>query len=68
MDQDSPTTPDALPRLCPNCGKPASARHRPFCSARCADIDLGRWLRGDYRITADEADEDAPPDLDIAQD
>lgn len=35
---------------CPICGKPAEARFRPFCSARCADVDLARWLRGDYRI------------------
>jgi endogenous inhibitor of DNA gyrase (YacG/DUF329 family) len=30
-------------------------RHRPFCSSRCAQIDLGRWLNGDYRIPAEEA-------------
>lgn len=41
-------------RPCPICGKPASPRHRPFCSARCADIDLGRWLKGTYRIPTEE--------------
>ena len=51
---DSPILP---PRPCPICGKPATARHRPFCSARCAQIDLGRWLKGNYRIETDE-----PPD------
>lgn len=44
-------------RLCPICGKPATLRHRPFCSARCAQIDLGRWLKGAYRVETDE-----PPD------
>ncbi|KDE20028.1 hypothetical protein AZ09_09155 [Acetobacter aceti 1023] len=35
---------------CPVCGKPVQAEFRPFCSKRCADIDLGRWFSGDYRI------------------
>ena len=35
---------------CPVCGKPADAAYAPFCSRRCADIDLGRWLKGDYAI------------------
>jgi uncharacterized protein len=51
---DSPILPV---RRCPICGKPASQKHRPFCSARCAQIDLGRWLKGNYRIETDE-----PPD------
>ena len=33
---------------CPTCKKPSSARYKPFCSKRCADLDLGRWLDGDY--------------------
>jgi len=37
-----------------DCGKPASPRHRPFCSQRCANIDLGRWLKGNYRVETDE--------------
>jgi endogenous inhibitor of DNA gyrase (YacG/DUF329 family) len=41
-------------RRCPICGKPAAARHQPFCSARCADIDLGRWLKDSYRVETDE--------------
>lgn len=40
---------------CPNCAKPADADYRPFCSDRCANLDLGRWLNGDYRIPTDEA-------------
>ena len=47
-------------RPCPICGKPAEARHRPFCSARCRLLDLGRWLGGDYRIPTPESPEDAP--------
>jgi uncharacterized protein len=35
---------------CPICGKPASRDNRPFCSKRCAEIDLGRWLKGGYAV------------------
>lgn len=42
---------------CPICQKPADPAYRPFCSKRCADVDLARWLRGDYTIP-----DDAPPD------
>ena len=45
---------------CAICGKPAGERFRPFCSARCADIDLGRWFGEAYRVPSD-ADDDAPP-------
>lgn len=41
-------------RSCPICGKPIAAAHRPFCSARCADVDLARWLGGHYRIATEE--------------
>lgn len=40
---------------CPICGKPAVAGYRPFCSRRCADVDLGRWLSGGYAIPAEPA-------------
>lgn len=47
-----------LPR-CSICGKPASERYRPFCSKRCADVDLARWLSGTYAIPGrQDADED----------
>ena len=39
---------------CPVCRKPANARHQPFCSSRCRDVDLGRWLKGGYSIPTDE--------------
>ena len=48
---------------CPICGKPAVEKYRPFCSRRCADIDLGKWLTGAYAIPATE--EDAPDEDDI---
>lgn len=35
---------------CPICGKPPAPEHRPFCSTRCADVDLHRWLSGSYVI------------------
>jgi len=36
--------------VCPICGKPTEPAHRPFCSKRCAEIDLGRWLKGAYAV------------------
>jgi endogenous inhibitor of DNA gyrase (YacG/DUF329 family) len=49
---------------CPICGRPATQGVQPFCSQRCADVDLGRWLTGVYRVPSvdddgevDEADE-----------
>jgi uncharacterized protein len=55
---DSSIMPLAPSAACPICGKPTTAAHRPFCSARCRDIDLGRWLKGTYRIETDEGAED----------
>ena len=37
-------------KKCPNCGAPAQAKHHPFCSVRCCQLDLGRWLNEDYRV------------------
>ncbi len=39
---------------CPICQKPTEKPFRPFCSRRCADVDLGRWLNGSYAIASDE--------------
>jgi endogenous inhibitor of DNA gyrase (YacG/DUF329 family) len=50
------TRPPARP--CPICGKPAEPQFRPFCSARCRMVDLGRWLKGDYRVPTEEPPED----------
>jgi uncharacterized protein len=52
----------AATRRCPICGRPTMARHQPFCSPRCADIDLGRWLKGNYRVETEEAPENAERD------
>jgi len=43
------------PKSCPVCRKPAAEKYQPFCSARCADIDLGRWLGQRYRVETNEA-------------
>jgi uncharacterized protein len=46
-------------RPCPICGRPAVKAHRPFCSTRCTDADLGNWISGRYRVPTDEEPEDA---------
>ena len=38
--------------------RPEQARWRPFCSERCKMADLGRWLRGDYRLAGEPVDVD----------
>jgi endogenous inhibitor of DNA gyrase (YacG/DUF329 family) len=43
---------------CPICGRPSEAAYRPFCSRRCADVDLARWLSGAYAIPDDAESED----------
>ncbi|MFV3074331.1 DNA gyrase inhibitor YacG [Niveispirillum fermenti] len=46
---------------CPICGKPPVPDFRPFCSKRCADVDLSRWLGEVYRVPVeDEAGEQEP--------
>ena len=47
---------------CPVCGKPTEQKYRPFCSSRCADVDLARWLRGDYVIPGSVSEEEETPD------
>ena len=51
---------------CPICGKPAEASYRPFCSRRCADVDLSRWLKGAYAVPAEE--DESVPDADEGED
>ena len=51
-------------RRCPVCGKPPDEAHAPFCSRRCADIDLHRWLAGGYRIETDEKPDESSPSQD----
>lgn len=50
-------------RKCPICSKPAVEKFKPFCSKRCADVDLNRWLTGSYVIPARD-DDPLPPDDD----
>jgi len=45
---------------CPICKEPTDRTYRPFCSRRCADLDLGRWVTGAYSIPASADDPDAP--------
>ena len=45
---------------CPICAKATVAAYRPFCSRRCADVDLGRWLTESYRIPAEDIAEPEP--------
>lgn len=40
---------------CPICSKDSDPKYRPFCSRRCADVDLARWLRGDYVLPGEPA-------------
>ena len=47
---------------CPICGKETQRAHRPFCSGRCKDIDLGRWMRGDYAVPSRD-----PEDMERAE-
>ena len=47
---------------CPQCGATAIKPHTPFCSRRCAQLDLGKWLNEEYRVPADEVMD--PSDID----
>lgn len=58
---DSKVTPLRPKRACPECGKPSARDTYPFCSARCKDIDLNRWLSGSYAIPVTEAEENTDP-------
>jgi endogenous inhibitor of DNA gyrase (YacG/DUF329 family) len=55
---------------CPICGKPADERRKPFCSKRCADVDLHRWLVGAYAVpvTEDEEEDERRDDGDAGRD
>ncbi|MBX3584101.1 MAG: DNA gyrase inhibitor YacG [Rhizobiaceae bacterium] len=56
-------TPLRPKRPCPECGRPSEREHYPFCSVRCKNVDLNRWLTGAYAIPVhDEEDEHETPD------
>lgn len=53
---------------CPICSRPTEATYRPFCSKRCADVDLAKWLTGGYAIPVEPNEEDDGPDLPTVDD
>lgn len=66
-DHEGDGAPAAEPtRPCPICGKPSEVAWRPFCSNRCANVDLNRWLSGAYAVpgpddpVADDAEREGP--------
>lgn len=62
-DDADKITPLRPRRPCPECGRPSSRGHYPFCSTRCKEIDLNRWLSGSYVIpgrTIEEDDDETP--------
>jgi hypothetical protein len=56
-----PEEPAAPAKRCPICGRPQDRRVRPFCSRRCADVDLHRWLSGAYVVPG--SDDDATDEM-----
>ena len=68
MSTPSDTVTPLRPRRpCPECGRPSERATYPFCSTRCKEVDLNRWLSGSYAIPVrdDEEDEDgtsSPPE------
>lgn len=59
-DEGVPTKAAAEPprKPCPICQKPSVAAYAPFCSGRCRNVDLGRWLTGRYAVPTEEPPED----------
>lgn len=54
IDPASNVTPLRPKRPCPECGRPSARETFPFCSERCKDVDLNRWLGGRYAIPVTE--------------
>jgi len=55
--------PSSQPR-CPVCRRPTDRSYRPFCSKRCADVDLNRWLGEAYAVPVVEHDDIDPKEID----
>ncbi|WP_037309076.1 DNA gyrase inhibitor YacG [Ruegeria halocynthiae] len=51
---------------CPICDEDTVAKFRPFCSKRCADVDLAKWLNGSYAV-ASQREEDMDADVSEAE-
>jgi uncharacterized protein len=47
---------------CPICARETNAKYRPFCSRRCADLDLGNWLSGRYTMPSQDLEDTGDPD------
>lgn len=47
---------------CPICDKDPDKTYRPFCSKRCADVDLGKWFNESYRVPTDDREPEPPKD------
>ena len=62
MDDEKLGGPAEPKSACPICGKPRLEVYKPFCSRRCADVDLGRWLKGAYAVPADSGEEPPSPE------
>jgi endogenous inhibitor of DNA gyrase (YacG/DUF329 family) len=65
MGEKGPMTdrPEKKP-VCSICGKPVDPAYKPFCSRRCANVDLHRWLNGSYSIAGEELEEEPEPPRD----
>lgn len=57
MPEDTSRSRGAATPACPICGRPRQPDWRPFCSRRCADVDLGRWMVGSYAIPTEDRPE-----------
>lgn len=64
MNESKKTSVEPLrkPRNCPECGRPSTRENYPFCSARCRELDLSRWLTGSYAIPVAEDESKADGD------
>ena len=60
MAKDCDREPERSRLSCPICGQATARQWRPFCSRRCADVDLGRWLTGAYAVPTEEDLGDTP--------
>lgn len=58
-------TPLRPTRPCPECKRPSQREHYPFCSSRCRNVDLNRWLTGAYVLPAVESSEDSDGEEDM---
>ncbi len=51
---------------CPICKKDTADVYKPFCSKRCADVDLGKWLNGSYAVASEPGDSNEEAELEAA--